>query len=436
MKVLLVAGFFPPHAPLAATRAPALARFLRTRGHAVKVLGARNPDFPPVLDHGLPPEDVILTALDPPLPARGLLRGLARLDGGALGRLARPLRTAAAVAGWPDQRIGWLPHAEAAADRLIADWRPEVMIASVPPHSGLLLARRIHRRHGIPWVADLRDLWTGHPYYDGRGLVRLLDRAAERAALATAEGLVTVTEGWRAALAAEWPGKPVRLVRNGFEDDAADAPDPPPPPARNPQAPLTIVYAGVLYGHKRDPRPLFAAVRQLGLGPEDVRIRFYGSEPELVRTHMAEHGLTPPLVEVLPPVRRAELMPMQRTADVLLLLRWNDPRENAVLAGKLFEYIGCRRPILSVGLTTGEAADIIRDGDLGVIADTPAMIACHLQTLIDTKRRLGHVPPPPAEAAAVHARSRQFLVFEQLLHEVAPAAAVTAGNAAPSPALQ
>ncbi|WP_343869288.1 glycosyltransferase, partial [Caenispirillum bisanense] len=395
MKVLLVTGFFPPHAPLAATRAPALARFLRDRGHGVKVLGARNPDFPPVLDHGLAAGDVTFAEVDPPLPARGLLRDLAPLDGAALARLARPLRTAAAVAGWPDQRIGWLPHAEAAADRLMADWRPDVMIASVPPHSGLLLARRIHRRHGIPWVADLRDLWTGHPYYDGRGLVRLLDRAAERAALATAAGLVTVTEGWRAALAVEWSGKPVRLVRNGFEDDAADTPAPPPPA----DGPLTIVYAGVLYGHKRDPRPLFAAVRQLGLGPEDVRIRFYGSEPDLVQAHMAEHGLTPPLVEVLPPVRRAELMPLQRAADVLLLLRWNDPRENAVLAGKLFEYIGCRRPILSVGLTTGEAADIIRAGDLGLIADDPTVIAAHLRALIDTKRRLGQVPPPPGGAA-------------------------------------
>lgn len=424
MKVLLVTGFFPPHAPLAATRAPALARFLRERGHGVRVIGARNTDFPPVLDHGLPEEDVTFAPVDAPQSARLLLGALARGNAAAWKGLAAPLRTAQAVAAWPDQRIGWLPHAQEAADRLFARWKPDVMVASVPPHSGLLLARRIHRRHGIPWVADLRDLWTGHPYYDGRGVVRLLDGAAERLALGTAAGLVTVTEGWRSELARQWPGKPVRLVRNGYEE-ADDTAGPP----VDAEGPLRIVYSGVLYGSRRDPRPLFAAVRKLGLGPDDVAIRFYGSEPDLVRAHMAEYGLSEPVVEVLPPVKRAELLPIQRAADVLLLLRWNDPRENAVLAGKLFEYIGCRRPILSVGLTTGEAADILRDGGLGVVADDPDVIAAHLSDLLAAKRADGRVPAPPAAAAESHARARQFLHLEDLLHEVtavprpAPAAA-------------
>lgn len=415
MKVLLVTGFFPPHAPLAATRTPALARFLRRRGHEVRVIGARNPDFAPVLDHGLPEDHVTFAEVDPPLPAKALARDLARLRPAAWRRLATPLRSAAAVAGWPDQRIGWLPHALQAVDTLCAQWRPDAMIASVPPHSGLLLAHRIHCRHRIPWVADLRDLWTGHPYYDGRGAVRLLDRAAERVALGSAAGLVTVTEGWRALLARQWPGKPVRLVRNGFESDG-DAPLPPPP---EPGQPLRIVYSGVLYGNRRDPRPLFAAVRKLGLGPQDISIRFYGSEPDLIRAHAADHGLDAPVVEVMPAVKRAALMPIQRAADVLLLLRWNDPRENAVLAGKLFEYIGCRRPILSVGLTTGEAADIIREGDLGVISDDADEIAAHLRALIDHKRRHGTVPAPPAQAAANHARERQFRHLEDLLLQVA-----------------
>lgn len=427
MKVLLVTGFFPPHAPLAATRAPALARFLRERGHRVRVLGARNTDFEPVLDHGLPEDDVTFAPVDPPLAARDLLRGLARFDGGSWRLLASPLKTVGGIAGWPDQRIGWLPHALKAADAICTSWKPDVMVASVPPHSGLLLAQRIHWRHKVPWIADLRDLWTGHPYYDGTGVVRLLDRAAERAALATAAGLVTVTEGWRAQLARQWPGKPVRLVRNGYEEDTT------PPPEPSPGGPLRIVYSGVLYGERRDPRPLFAAVRTLGLGPDDVNIRFYGSEPDLVRAHMAEYGLTEPVVEVLPPVKRAQLMPIQRAADVLLLLRWNDPRENAVLAGKLFEYIGCRRPILSVGLTTGEAADIIREGDLGVISDDADEIAAHLHHLIARKRQAGTIPAPPAQAAAQHARARQFLLLEDLLHEVAGRRETVGATAAATP---
>jgi hypothetical protein len=43
--------------------------------------------------------------------------------------------------------------------------------------------------------------------------------------------------------------------------------------------------------------------------------------------------------------------------DVLLLLLWNDPRERGVYTGKLFEYLGARRPILGIGPADNVAAD-------------------------------------------------------------------------------
>ena len=52
-------------------------------------------------------------------------------------------------------------------------------------------------------------------------------------------------------------------------------------------------------------------------------------------------------VVVHPHVPLAEAAAIQQGADVLLLMQWKDPREQGNLPGKLFEYLGARRPILA-----------------------------------------------------------------------------------------
>ena len=69
----------------------------------------------------------------------------------------------------------------------------------------------------IPFVADLRDLWAGNPYYD-RGspmLARLQGRA-----LARRQAVVTVTDGCRANLLRSCIpelGQRLRVLPNGFD---------------------------------------------------------------------------------------------------------------------------------------------------------------------------------------------------------------------------
>lgn len=77
--------------------------------------------------------------------------------------------------------------------------------------------------------------------------------------------------------------------------------------------------------------------------------------------------------------------------DILLLLRWDDKRENSVIAGKLFEYIGAGKPILSVGGTEGEAADIIRDNNFGLVSNDEDEIA---EYLIEKLRDRTNSPNP------------------------------------------
>ena len=408
-KILLVAGFFPPFAPSSATRAPALAHYLLESGYDVRVLAARNTRMQPTLTHRLPEDRVIYA---PVVEAREFRpREIHPGDATSpLTQFAAALRAATTV---PDMRTGWLPYAVKAGRALAETWKPDLIYASAPPHTSLLVAARLARRLGVPWIAEFRDLWTAHPYYDRRGLLKSFEQWLERRTLRKASGLVTVTQGWASLLSAEYH-KPVLCVLNGY--DAADFPATPAPRQRS-DGPLTLVYGGGLYGGKRNPRPLFLAIRALGWGADDITIKFFVDDPGAIGKLAADYGIGE-CVTAQPTVTREEILKVQEDADILLLMRWDAPGEDHVLAGKLFEYIGCRRPILSIGRRVGEAADIIRNHRLGVVGEDAAHIAGQLKRWLKEKRAGGiaaPTPTPPEQFSRHYQFARLTAFFEEII---------------------
>lgn len=418
MRILIVAGFFPPHAPNSATRAPAFARHLLSSGHEVRVLGAHNTRIHPVLAHNLP-EEIVTFA--PVIEARELAPRKSDHAGPAK-PWTRISASALAFFGVPEQRIGWLPYATALGRRIARDWHPDLIFATSPPAASLLVASSLSKKLGVPWVAEFRDLWTDHPYYDRKGLLARFERWLERRTLNTASGIVTVTEGWAAQLRDEYR-QPVICAMNGYDpNDFSDVPVPPPT-----DGPLTLVYGGGLYNGKRDPTPLFKAIKSLGWTKDDVLIRFFVGTPAEIEELAREHGISD-CVTVEKMISRAELLKIQQESDILLLLRWDDPGEDHVLAGKLFEYAGCRRPILSVGRTVGEAAEIIRAYRLGAIGTDPDNIAGHLKRWQDEKQS-GGVPAPCENPPEVLARVCQFNRLERFLRTIINDPPLISGNA-------
>jgi glycosyltransferase involved in cell wall biosynthesis len=428
VRVLIVAGYFPPPAPLAATRVASLARFLRARGHDVRVIAARNATRFHSLVPDLPAGTVFYERkpdLDGParllVRARGRARSLAR--GRRVGSPAAPAAATAstgarssaarlydALVKFPDEHAGWLPWAVARGRRLVREWRPDVIYASAPPVSGLVAAAWLARRTRTPWVAELRDPWSDNAYLDAPAWRRRVDRALERRVLRSATALVSVTRGWAEELAATY-GRPTALVMNGYDADAygdGGAGDPADPER------LTIRYTGVVYGGRRDPSPLFEALALAGAAPDRFRVQFYGEELDAVRALARRHGVEG-VVEVHPPVARAAVVALQQSADVLLLLGWRSERDRAVVPGKLFEYLGARRPILHVGFERGEAAELVRSLGAGVVANDPATIAEQLHRWRRLKAERGALPGPPLDAVRPFSREARFLELETFL---------------------
>ncbi len=429
MKILIVSWYYPPANTIAAVRLAALSRTLSDEGWDVRVLTARDIPFPQTLPTVLPSEQVVAARW---FDAEGTLerlshrvRGAARDDGTERSRSAPPA-SAPAQPGWsrrlrgtlrrlveeavflPDKSNGWIPYGYRAGRRLLDGWRPDLIFASGPPFSGCVIGHRLSRRYGIPLVTELRDRWSDDPYYPPSSPRRWIDRRMEERILRASAGISTVSEPWADSYRARF-GKPTQVVYNGYDPELLGTGD------GGREGPVVvIVYTGGIYPGRRDPAPLFEAIRALGDKGEFVRVEFYGTPEHLVRPLAEAHGVAERVV-CHPAVPHAEIVHIQQTADVLLLMQWNDPREQGNVPGKFFEYIGTGRPILILGLEGGVPDTLARERQAGVLGRDPAHLAAQLEAWIAEKRDTGRIAPTPAGARQGLSRREQSLVAERFL---------------------
>jgi len=249
--------------------------------------------------------------------------------------------------------------------KLAREQQFDAIWATSPSPMILNVARRISRSTGIPWIADMRDL-AGET--DSKpGIFMRWEMALERRAASGAAAFITVTQHL-ADMLARHHDAPVRVIPNGFD------PDDFPPGAQPSREQFEIVYCGVIYSG-RDPTPLFDALDlllQQGVDIGRLRVRFYGvletSLDPLTAGHPCVH-----LVENMGRVNYDEVIRIQQSASMLLLLPHAGVK--GIMTSKVFEYLGARKPILSVP-GDGDVTDaLLEETGAGVAAAEPAAIA-------------------------------------------------------------
>lgn len=424
MRILLLTYYFPPYNTIGAVRTGKTAKYLAAMGHDVRVIAAADPMMEQPDDRSLsvelPADRVTYTKwVGVNNPGEALLRNVLRergklSTGGRVSSLAmvpRPLRRlahfVASATNIPDPYIGWFPFALRACWRLIEDWRPDVIYASGWPFTAFLVADVVSRRQGVPWVAEYRDLWVEHEPYSFQRWRKPVDACIERAVVASAREMVTVSQPLAECLRGKH-GKPVTVVTNGF--DPCDRPAATAPTAGDQ---LEVVYTGQIFEQERDISPLFKAVALLGTDAARVRVNLYlRGDVGGVRRQVQAYGVEGS-VNICPPVPYAEALRRQAEADVLLIAS-TSAQHRGKLTGKFFEYIGARRPILAVGTADSVMAEMITQHGLGrVLADPPAISEALRLWL--TQKKAGGVPGLGDEHIDVFTREHQTRRLEAVL---------------------
>ena len=262
---------------------------------------------------------------------------------------------------FPDQYIGWYYHAvqkglEVAGEKDIA-----ALYSTSSPVTAHLIAHNIKHKTALPWIADLRDLWTQNPYYTKNFFVTLLEKTLERHILGYADALVTVSAPMADKLAGLHK-KNVYVITNGFDEEDFTG-----LPVKS-ESKFIISHTGQLYNLKRSPEPLCKALASLAAkGAVDlarIELRFFG-EIDTALQKLVDHYklggafLAPGMV----PYKQS--LGYQVSSTVLLLLEWGHQESGDIYTGKLFEYLGARRPVLALTRDGSIVTDLLHESGAG-----------------------------------------------------------------------
>lgn len=384
-KILMIINFFPPAGGGGVYRPLSFVKYLSRLSWQVTVVTPRPGEFwisDPGLEAEIPPGvRVVRTASLSGFRMLRSLRGGGR--GGASKRSSRgfgALRRAGELLLVPDSYVGWVPFAARAAEKLCRGERFDVVYSTSPPDSSHLAARAVARKFHIPWVADFRDPWINLHLRDAptplhRAIHGRLERSVARADLV----LVTTLEQER-TLRRRYPFCRVERVPNGYDEEDF----PPDADARPPAGPMIVTHCGMLT-LGRSARPFLQGLalfkERFPRDAGDLRVHFIGARETENEEWVKRFALADTVVfeDNLP---HRECVRRERRSHVLLLVKHDDERYRGLIPGKLFEYIGARRPILAVG-PEGEAAGIVRELGRGETAliDAPEEIAAALHRL-------------------------------------------------------
>lgn len=278
---------------------------------------------------------------------------------------------------YPDEDKRWLPLAIDAGEQVLATKTVNAIVTSSSPVSVHLAGKHLSALSGVPWVADLRDLWTQNHNYSASWVRRLIERRLERRTLRHAGALVTISDEWVEKLHDFHKTVPVFSVKNGFDPQLYSLHR----DARITRE-FTITYTGQIYGNAQDPTILLEAVRQLVeeelVRRKDVRVRFFGTKNPSVVKYVQRHSMDD-IVQLLGVVPLEQSVRAQCESQVLFLLNWQDDRGAGWYPLKLFEYLGAERPIVALG---GTGADVV----VKLLSRTNAGVYC--RNVQDTRAAL------------------------------------------------
>lgn len=277
----------------------------------------------------------------------------------------------------PDSYIGWFPFALYSGIKLLRKHKFNLIFATSPPPTTLLVGLSLSKLFNIPLVADFRDLWVNEYFYKPpTGLHHYLHSYLENKVIKQASLVTCRSENMKAYMSKKYKNKvnpeKFKTVSNGF--DLKDTfIKPTKKNNHNNNIPIKVVHTGSLT-ITRSIDSLAEAVSQLirekKIMEKDIEIKLIGRRDDINDKLIEKYNLSN-VVTLKDSVSHQEALDIQQNADVLLLIGNKVQRDLAdmILPGKIFEYLAMNKPIFAIVPNNSESLRIIEKARAGISAD-------------------------------------------------------------------
>jgi hypothetical protein len=281
--------------------------------------------------------------------------------------LARPVRWLAHRTLFPDPQVLWTASAFRRACRVIESDEIDTLIVNMPPYSLLKVALALKRKFPfLKLILDFRDEWLGyyltqidHPTEEKVRRATELEGEAVHAATYVS----TVTDTWVERLRRRYPSEPQGkfiCTTNGYDPEMFRRFK----RRRRKDGKIIVTYFGTVHDNRvYSTDNYLAAIESL---PAEIRsrieTRFIGRIIGDAQTSLRQTKSAVRLTGFMP--KEEGIRRLQETDFALLIA--SDPSSHA---GKLFDYLGCGKPILALSPPGGEIDQLLQRTRSGWCAD-------------------------------------------------------------------
>lgn len=374
VRVLIITYYWPPSGGSGVQRWLKFAKYLPSQGIQPIIYTPENPEFTAVdrtLDDDIPKDVIIVKRhITEFYWIYRLLRGKKAKDqkevnpisGGKKSFLQKLMLAIRGNLFIPDPRVTWVGPSVRFLKKYLEENPVDVIVSTGPPHSMHLIAMKVAKATSTPWVADFRDPWTKIFYFKHLPLCSLAKKKHERLekkVLDSADAIVTVSPTIQGEFQA-MTATPVNLITNGYDSDDFNQ-------IVEPDGFFNVTHTGLLV-ENGNPELLWKLLAEKCRIDEDfakyLRIRLSGNTDKAVLDSIKAAGLEDKTVN-LGYQKHLVAIREQKNASMLILPLRTEPEKKGLLPGKLFEYLAAKRPILCIGLTDGDIANVLKDTGAG-----------------------------------------------------------------------
>jgi glycosyltransferase involved in cell wall biosynthesis len=261
-----------------------------------------------------------------------------------------------------DPFCGWILPALITGLKVVKRKDIDVIIATGPPFSAIVIGFLISKISSIKLILDYRDPWTNKSGRIWKILGIRITEKLERAVVKKASAIIFCSNIMKVNFLKRYgkaTGKIFHVVTNGFNN-------------RDNKHPLTIgefkknvIYAGNFYGERRAKLIVNAIIQTIDEGiinKENFRLHIFGKISRDDKTAIKKYGLQE-IIKEYPWVSYERMIRYLKGADILLMLSGSDVKY--AIPFKFFDYLSVKKPILAVAPGNSAIADMMEEIDCG-----------------------------------------------------------------------
>jgi len=399
-RVLIISYYWPPAGGISIIRPVKLAKYLRNTGWEPVICTAKDPHYPfeddkAVLDvpKGV---EIIKVPIVEPYEIYKKLTGQKQKSALADVIQNTPKRSFFhKLSVWirgnffiPDARCLWINPVVKELSVYLKKHPVDAIITTGPPHSVNRIGYLLKKKLNLPWLADFQDPWTQVDYYQHFKIssrAHKRHRKMEKQVFDHADLITIVSDSWKTDLQSIG-AKNVEVVPLGFDPEDFNV-------EMKLDEQFTLTHLGLL-GQDRNPSTLIKVIKSICDENEDFASKFklqlVGKVNEDLQKEIADLNLSEQVI-YKGQVDRDEALQIMQSSQLLLLLLNKAANVSGRIPGKVFEYLGARRPILSLGPKGTDIETMLRESSAGehIEYESETLLRSYILSTFDKYKTVG-----------------------------------------------